>query len=102
MISREDITMDLLLFAQALLSLVFVLGLVFVVFWLLKVAEQKGWKSPFFKKLSVTGRLSIVESKRLDARNTLVLARCDKEEYLLLLGNTQSLILNTKKADKNA
>lgn len=93
--------MDFMLFLQAILALCFVLGLVLVVFWLMKWCEQKGLSNPLLKKINPSGRLAVIESKRLDAKNTLVLARCDKEEYLLLLGNSQNLLLQSKKADKN-
>lgn len=93
--------MDSILFLQAFLSLAFVIGLVFVVFWLIKFLESKSIRNPFLKKNVGDNHLKILEAKRLDARNTLTLVRCDEEEYLLLLGNSQNLLLNTKKVKKN-
>ncbi|MBQ8464853.1 MAG: hypothetical protein IJ545_02460 [Alphaproteobacteria bacterium] len=93
--------MDLSLLFQALLSLAFVIGLVLVVFWLIKVCEAKGLSNPLLKKVNGHHRLSVIESKRLDARNTLVLARCDDEEFLLLLGGAQNTLLQSKKVLKN-
>ena len=94
--------MDWMLFLQAFLALIFVLGLVLVVFWGMKWCEQKGGKCLFMKKMKVSPRLSIVESKRLDTRNTLVLATCDDKEYLILLGASQNIVLNMKEIQKNA
>jgi len=92
--------MDFALLFQAVISLIFVIGLVFLVFWLMKFCESKGLNNPFLKKMNISNRLSIVESKRIDARNCLVLARCDDEEYLLLIGNGQNLVLKSGKGAK--
>ena len=94
--------MDFMLLFQAVLSLIFVIGLVFLFFWLIKFCEVKGLKNPLFKKMNISPRLSVVETKRIDARNTLVIARYENEEYLLLLSGTQSLLLNTKKVKNDA
>lgn len=93
--------MDFMLFFQALLALFIVLGLMLLLFWFAKYCEVKGCKNPFFKKLNIRNRLSVVEVKRVDAKNTLVIARCDDDEYVLLLGNTSSLLLKTNKVSKN-
>ena len=94
--------MDFMLFLQAFLALIFVLGLVLIVFWGMKCCEQKGCKLSFLKKLNVDAKISIVESKRLDTRNTLALIYCDDKEYLILLGASQNLVLNVKEIQKNA
>ena len=93
--------MNSMLILQAFLSLAFVLGLVLIVFWLIKFCEMKGLKNPLLKKMNVVPKLFVMESKRIDAKNTLALVRCEDEEYLLLLGNTQNLILQNKKVQKN-
>lgn len=91
--------MDSMLFFQAIIALAFVIGLILLVFWLLKYCELKGGAGLLFKKLNMSGRLSVIESKRLDTKNTLVIARCDDKEYVLLLGNSQNLLLQTGKAE---
>lgn len=93
--------MDFVLFFQAILALIFVVGLVLVFFWFVKFCNAKGCKNLFFKKLNISNRLSVVETRRLDARNSLVLAKCDDKEYLILVGVNQSQVLNSMKADKN-
>ena len=93
--------MNFVIVLQAVLALIFVIGLVFLVFGLIKFCEVKGLKNPLLKKISVSAKLAVIETKRLDARNTLVVARYEDEEYLLLLGNTQNMLLSTKKVKKN-
>lgn len=93
--------MDSMLFFQAILALAFVIGLMLLVFWLMKYCEVKGCAGLFFKKLNLSGRLSVIETKRLDAKNTLVIARCDDKEYVLLLGSSQNLLLQTGKVDNH-
>lgn len=93
--------MDMALLLRAVLSLAFVVGLILLFLGMMKILQQKRLKFPFTKNVSNPFRLSVVESKRIDAKNTLLLARCDDEEYLLLLGNGQSTLLQTKKVKKN-
>ena len=93
--------MDMALLIRAVLSLAFVVGLILLFLGMMKILQQKRLKFPFTKNVSNPFRLSVVESKRIDAKNTLLLARCDDEEYLLLLGNGQSTLLQTKKVKKN-
>ena len=55
------------------------------------------------RKLGEQQRLQVLEVRRLDARNTLVLFRKDKDEHLVLLGAAQNLLIETvplKKAQK--
>ena len=93
--------MDMALLIRAVLSLAFVVGLILFFLGMIKILQQKKLKIPFTKNVSNPFRLSVVESKRIDAKNTLLLARCDEEEYLLLLSNGQSTLLQTKKVKKN-
>lgn len=83
---------------HAALSLIFVIGLLFLTLWIFKYCEQKGLKSKLIKNLRTGRRLSILEKKPLDARSQLVLVRADDTEYLLLLGASGSLLLETKPA----
>ena len=93
--------MDFMLFIQALFALVVVLGLMLLVFWGIKFCEVKGCKNPFLKKLNIKNRLSVVEIKRVDAKSSLLITRCDDEEYVILLGLNTSLLLKTKKVNKD-
>ena len=48
------------------------------------------------QKLQNERRIEIVESKRIDARNSLALVRCDDKEYFLLIGATQNVVLDSE------
>lgn len=78
---------------QAVLALVFVIGLLLLTLWLAKYCETKGAKCRLFQKFSDSRRLEIIETRRLDGKNTLALVKCDETEYLLLLGTSSNLLL---------
>lgn len=92
--------MDLGMILQALLSLAFVIGLLLVTLWFVKYCEVKGGKCGFMKKLAQNQRLGVVEFKRIDAKNSLVLVTKDDKEYLLLLGASQNLVLENSEIKK--
>ena len=71
---------------QALLALVFVLGLMLVTLWLMKYLQLKSNNSRLFKHLQSNERIRIVEKKRLYAKNMLVLFKKDDKEFLVLTG----------------
>lgn len=83
---------------HAVLALVFVIGLLLLTLWLLKYCQIKGLNCKIVRSLKSGGRLEVIEQKRLDAKNTVVLLRCDTEEHLLLLGANSNLLLATKPA----
>lgn len=87
---------------KAVLALAFVLGLLLLTLWLIKYCEIHGTKNRFMKKLNAHQRINIIETKRLDAKNTLVLFARDEVEHLVLLGNTQNLVVETMVAAKKA
>lgn len=86
--------MDFILLIKAIVSLLFVLGLLFITLWAIKYIEQHSASSRFFKKINGKKRLEIIEIKRIDARNTLVLIRRDDKEHLLLVGPSSQIIEN--------
>lgn len=86
--------MDFILLIKAIVSLLFVLGLLFLTLWAIKYIELHSASSRFFKKINGKKRLEIVEIKRIDARNTLVLVRRDNQEHLLLIGPSSQIIEN--------
>lgn len=77
---------------QAVLALVFVLGLLLVTLWFIKLCQQKGLSCRLGKTGLPSKRLTIVEQRRIDAKNTVVLVKCDSEEFLILLGSTNLLL----------
>lgn len=87
--------MEWALFLKTVLALAFVLGLMLLTLWVVKYLEIRGVKNRFMRKLQSERRIEIVEIKRIDARNSLALVRRDDSEYLLLLGSSQNLVLET-------
>ena len=84
--------MDFILLIKAVVSLLFVLGLLFITLWTIKYIELHSASSRFFKKLNNKKRLEVVEIKRIDGRNALVLIRRDDKEHLLLIGPSSQII----------
>ncbi len=80
---------------QAILSLIFVIGLLFLTLWIFKFCEQKGLKSKLVKGLQSGRRIGILEKRSLDARTQIVLAKVDNTEYVILIGAGNSLLLRT-------
>ena len=80
---------------QALLALVFVLGLMLVTLWLMKYLQLKSNNSRLFKHLQSDERIRIVEKKRLDAKNMLILLKKDDKEFFVLTGAGGSLLLDS-------
>lgn len=87
--------MELGLIFKALLALIFVLGLLFLTLWAVKSCQLRGAKSLLMRKLQNDKRLRIIENQRIDIRNSIVLVSKDDKEYLLLLGTSQNLILES-------
>lgn len=84
--------MDFMLLIKAIVSLLFVLGLLFITLWAIKYIELHSTSSRFFKKINGKKRLEILEIKRIDARNALVLVRRDDKEHLLLVGSSSQIV----------
>jgi flagellar protein FliO/FliZ len=83
--------MDYALYLRALLSLVFVLGLLLLCFWILKRLHLfQGSMAP-----SRTRRLRIVETLLIDGRHRAVLLRRDDAEHLVLLGPASTTLIET-------
>ena len=74
---------------NALTGLVFVIGLIFMTGWILKKfgTVQAGMPAGAKKK-----RLSVIEYRRIDPKNTLLLVACDSKEYLIATGESTVLI----------
>ncbi len=86
---------------HALLSLIFVLGLVFVVLWFIKFCQSKGCAMNLGPS-SKASRIKILEKKVIDSKTTVVLLEHNSAEYLLVLGNNNILLHSSaKKVGKN-
>lgn len=92
--------MEIALILKSILSLVFVLGLMLLSLWLVKYCYVNFSNHKLIAKLSYKTRIKIVETKRLDARNNLVIVECDDVEYLVVASQGQPLLLKEKKVKK--
>ena len=94
--------MDFLMIAKAVLALLFVIGLMLVFVWLMKYIQQHANKSGLFKKIKHNPRIDVLETRRIDAKHSLVLIKRDDVEHLLLLSHSQGLLVesNIKKGKK--
>lgn len=81
---------------QAVLSLIFVIGLLLLTVCFFKYCEQKGLKSRFVARLKTGSRINIIENRRLDAKSSLLLVECDDNEYLILNSVNSALLLRSK------
>ena len=90
---------------HAVLALAFVLGLLFLTLWFIKYLQLKTPKSRLFQKLQAEQRIEVIETKRLDAKNTLILLRKDDKEFMFVTGTSGNLLLEAgtivKKAKKH-
>ena len=85
---------DYLRFIMAL-AFVLVLMLIFA-----QLAKRYGWGKAM---LNTPGkRLSVLETRVLDARHKLMLVKCDDREHLLLLGPQGQSVVETHPAKKDA
>ena len=97
--------MELIAILKAFLSLAFVVGLMLLTIWLLKYCQIKFQKNTLIRGLNRHNRLEVLEIKRLDAKNSLLLIRRDETEHLILLNPSSSTIIETNiksKGPKNA
>ena len=82
---------------QAVLAFVFVLGLMFITLWFIKMCQQKGLSVKLNKYLKKNSRIHIIERHRLDMKNSIVLLKCDNTEYFVILGEKSHTILQQTK-----
>ncbi len=96
--------MDTMLALRAIGSLLIVLGLLGGCAVLLRRYGHKITGLTFTPATGAKPRLSVVETKLIDARNKLVLVRRDGIEHLLLISPTTTTVVeaNVKKPDPTA
>lgn len=87
---------------QTILAFVFVIGLLLLTLWGLKYIQTKVPQSRLFKNLDEFQRVRVLERRRLDAKNTVVLLQIDNKEFFILLGANQCLLLDEKHIEKKA
>ena len=76
-------------FLSAVMGLVFVLGLILLLSWLLK-----RFGSPVLSGCSDSKKkqITLLEARPIDPKNRLVLFRCRDKEYLMTTGESNMLI----------
>jgi flagellar protein FliO/FliZ len=89
--------MDFETYLRAILVLVFVLGLVLLLGWVLRRSGIRGGA------LAGKGRrLGVVETAFLGPKHRLVLVRRDSVEHLVLIGPTSTSVVETGIAERQA
>ncbi len=86
----------------AILGLIFVLGLALITIALLKWLQNKGADLCLCKKIKKTNHINIIEQRRLDPRNSVILLENDGNRYLLLVGADSSIIIDQTKVKGSA
>lgn len=89
-------TMHLMSLLHAVLALSFVIGLLLLTLWAMKYIQVKFAKHDFLKKLKLDERILVLEKKRIDAKNLLLLFKKDNVEFLVLIGSGGVLLLDKK------
>ncbi|MCL2474039.1 MAG: flagellar biosynthetic protein FliO [Alphaproteobacteria bacterium] len=82
---------------RMLLAFSVVLTLIAFLGWFLKYIHTRGFS--FTSNKTNQPRLRIIESLALDAKRRIVILRCDEKEHLLLLGQSNDLLI-TKHINK--
>lgn len=85
-------------YMTSFLGLIFVIGLIFILLWLLKYISENAQKCKLFENLNKDKRLKIIEAKRLDSKNTLMIIKQDDNEHLIITGNNNIIIEKNIKA----
>lgn len=79
--------MDTLDYLRFFAALVFVLGLIALLAWVV-LRYRLGGAAP-----AAARRLAVIETLSIDSRHRLALVRCDAADYLLLLGEGGNLVV---------
>jgi len=74
--------------AKYVAALIFVLILILLVSWILKKISSK-----VRRRSSDGGRLQVGESIMIDSQRTLTIVSCDDVEHLIMLGDTNDLVI---------
>ena len=93
--------MDIIQIVQTLMALLFVLGLLFITLWLIKICQQKGLNCRLGKSLAAP-KIKILEQRRIDIKNTLALVQYRDQEILLLLGTNNVMVIDHQPVDSSS
>ena len=82
---------------QTVLAFIFVLGLMFITLWLIKLCQQKSILLNIGKHINKKAKIKIIERHRIDMKNSVVLMQYDNIEYLTIIGEGSHLLLQQTK-----
>ena len=88
--------MELSVYLRFFFALIFTLSLIGVLYWAIKRFDL----IKFSARSSIAKTLTIKETLRIDVRNKLVIVEQGSNEYLILVGHDNSLLINS--TDKDA
>ena len=88
--------MELSVYLRFFFALIFTLSLIGVLYWAIKRFDL----IKFSARSSITQTLTIKETLRIDVKNKLVIVEQGSNEYLILVGHDNNLLINS--TDKDA
>ena len=80
------------------LASVFVLGLL----WVFAISLKKFGQKALSTKLGGEGRISVIETRYIDAKNKILLIRKDEKEFLLLISEGKASVLDSSTTSNNS
>ncbi len=93
--------METIALLKAVLSLAIVLGALLLTVWGMKVCQNKFQCCKFIKKINKDQRIKILEQRKIDIKNSVVLLSADNVLYTVLLTPGGAQVLNSSKGKKN-
>ena len=87
--------MELSVYLRFFFALIFTLSLIGVLYWVIKRFDL----IKFSTRNSISKTLTIKETLRIDVRNKLVIVEQGSNEYLILVGHENNLLINSTSND---
>ena len=87
--------MELSVYLRFFFALIFTLSLIGVLYWAIKRFDL----IKFSTRNSIAKTLTIKETLRIDVRNKLVIVEQGSNEYLILVGHDNNLLINSTSND---
>ena len=87
--------MELSVYLRFFFALIFTLSLIGVLYWAIKRFDL----IKFSTRKSIAQTLTIKETLRIDVRNKLVIVEQGSNEYLILVGHDNNLLINSTDKD---
>ena len=87
--------MELSVYLRFFFALIFTLSLIGILYWAIKRFDLL----KFSTRSSIAKTLIIKETLRIDVRNKLIIVEQDSNEYLILVGHENNLLINSSSND---